>query len=350
MDTSFIPTPDGLPVSWQWFQVLLLFTFALHIILVNLVLGGSILALFSKNKANDFYVFNGNIPIMVALAINLGVPPLLFLQVIYGHLFYSSSVLMAVYWIIIIPLLILAYYGTYIYVKNNSFSVRWRKISLVISTLFLLYIAFMFVNNSTLAQKPADWLGYFDNSNGTMLHWNEPTLWPRFLHFLFASVAIAALGKALFYKYSNKISPEDKELQIKSNLKIVAFITMVQFIIGTWFWLSMPEVIWKMFMGGQMAATIFMTVGLIGALGIIYSGLKGNLNLTLILGVLQVMIMIIVRQYSRAFYLDGIFRPSDLQNSHQPSSLIVFLIVFLVGLATLYYMIRLSATSKNNQS
>jgi hypothetical protein len=35
---------------------------------------------------------SGSIPTLIALAVNLGVPPLLFVQVLYGHLFYSSSV------------------------------------------------------------------------------------------------------------------------------------------------------------------------------------------------------------------------------------------------------------------
>ena len=70
------------------------------------------------------------LPVMIALGINMGVPPLLFLQVVYGNLFYSSSVLMAVYWILIIPLLILAYYGTYIHIFRYGKSPWFSKLSL----------------------------------------------------------------------------------------------------------------------------------------------------------------------------------------------------------------------------
>jgi len=45
MDTSIIPSPDSLLVNWLWFQVLLVITFTLHIILVNLILGGCFLAI-----------------------------------------------------------------------------------------------------------------------------------------------------------------------------------------------------------------------------------------------------------------------------------------------------------------
>jgi hypothetical protein len=48
-------------------------------------------------------------------SVNFGVAPLLFVQVLYGHFFYASSILMAVFWLAVIPLLIAAYYAAYLY-------------------------------------------------------------------------------------------------------------------------------------------------------------------------------------------------------------------------------------------
>ena len=107
--SQLIPSPDTIPAQSWLFFVLGLFTFTLHILVVNVALGGSMITLFSRLKSwsNLETSLHGaiasKIPILFALGINLGVAPLLFLQVIYGHLFYSSSVLMAVYWILIIP-------------------------------------------------------------------------------------------------------------------------------------------------------------------------------------------------------------------------------------------------------
>ena len=42
---ALIPTPDVLPVPWGWFQVLLLLTLFLHILLMNVMLGTAVIAL-----------------------------------------------------------------------------------------------------------------------------------------------------------------------------------------------------------------------------------------------------------------------------------------------------------------
>ena len=120
MYDSIIPTADSIPVHWLWFQVLLIVTFFIHMILMNFLLGGSLLTVWDLLTGKLEKKASGSIPTLVALTVNFGVPPLLFVQVLYGHLFYSSSVMLAVPWILVIPVLILAYYGAYIFVKQTD--------------------------------------------------------------------------------------------------------------------------------------------------------------------------------------------------------------------------------------
>ena len=47
-----IPTPDAIPVSWGWFQLLLLLTFFLHILLMNVMFGSAFIALVSHLRRN----------------------------------------------------------------------------------------------------------------------------------------------------------------------------------------------------------------------------------------------------------------------------------------------------------
>jgi len=49
------------------------------------------------------------IPSTFALGVTFGIAPLLFVQVLYGNLIYSSSILMGVFWLLIIPFIIIAY-------------------------------------------------------------------------------------------------------------------------------------------------------------------------------------------------------------------------------------------------
>jgi hypothetical protein len=349
MYNSIIPTADTIPVHWLWFQVLLIVTFFIHMILMNFLLGGSLLTVWDLFRGKLEKRTTGSIPTLVALTVNFGVPPLLFVQVLYGHFFYSSSVLLAVPWILVIPILILAYYGAYLFVKKSDKAPVLSKGALIFTSLSLLYIAFIFVNNSTLALTPDRWGIYFENPGGRNLNLGEPSLWSRYLHFLLAALAIGALGRAILYHFS-KIDTKDKEGQIKRNLKIFGWITVAQFVIGTWFWLSMPETVWKTFMGGSFFATFMMVTGWLLALLILHSSFTGRLTTAMILGGLEVLVMVIVRDLARAAYLKELFRPSQLENVHELSPLIAFLLVFVVGILALYYMISLIFKSKTSQS
>jgi hypothetical protein len=349
MYESLIPSADTIPVHWLWFEALLIFTFFVHMILMNFILGGSLLTLWDVLRGKQKKADAGSIPTLIALTVNFGVPPLLFVQVLYGHLFYTSSVMVAVPWILVIPILILAYYAAYIFVKKAEGAPVLSKGALITTTVFLLYIAFVFVNNNTLALQPERWGIYFEDPGGTNLNLGDPTIWPRYLHFVLAAVAIGALGRAIFYRFS-KADEEEKKTQIKRNLKIFGWITLIQFAVGTWFWLSMPREVWKTFMGGSMGATFMMAVGWLGALLMLHSAFTGRLNVSMILGGLQVLIMVIIRDMARAAYLQDVFQPSQLENVKEISPLIAFLLVFVIGLLSLYYMITQIFKSKSQPS
>ena len=176
MYESIIPTADTIPVHWVWFEVLLIITFFIHMILMNLLLGGSLLTAWDLITGKLEKQTTGSIPTLVALTVNFGVPPLLFVQVLYGHLFYSSSVMLAVPWILVIPILILAYYAAYIFVRRQDRSPGLSRAALVFTSLSLLYIAFLLVNNNILSIRPDRWDIYFNNPGGWNLNLGEPTL------------------------------------------------------------------------------------------------------------------------------------------------------------------------------
>ncbi len=343
-----IPVPEALPVHWLWFQALLVLTFLLHLILMNLVLGGSLLAIWDsiikKKKIESF----SNLPLLLALAINLGVPPLLFVQVLYGHLFYSSSIIMAVPWILVVPILIIAYYASYIYIKKSASSPRLAKTGLIVSAALLLYVGFMYVNNSTLMINPDSWGKYFDKPGGTSLNLSEPSLWPRYLHYIIASLSVASIGIALFTKIKAKGSGENDDV-IALNLKRFAWFTIIQFAAGILFWMSNPKEVWMTFMGGNLAATILMCLSILMALSMLLSAFKKKLNATLIHLVVIMLFMVIIREFLRAAWLKDIFHPQSLEVVNKISPLIVFLIVFAIGLFLIYYMLRL-ATEKTEKS
>ncbi|MFO7668296.1 MAG: hypothetical protein R6W31_01430 [Bacteroidales bacterium] len=349
MYESIIPSVDTIPVHWLWFELLLILTFFIHMVLMNFLLGGTLLTVWDLLRGKPVKKASGTLPTLIALTVNFGIPPLLFVQVLYGHLFYSSSVMLAVPWILVVPILIVAYFAAYIFVRKAETAPLWSKGALLVTSVFLLYTAFILVNNNTLAIRPDRWGIYFDHPGGWNLNLGEPTLWPRYLHFVMAALAIGGLGRAIFYHFS-RLDPEEKRIEIRGNLKIFGWITLIQLGVGTWFWLTMPENVWKTFMGGSMFATILMAISWIGAFLILHSSFTGRLNLSMFLGGIQVLLMVVIRDLARAAYLDQVFSPSQLENIKEVSPLVAFLIVFVIGLVALYYMITLIFKPKTQQS
>lgn len=133
-------------------------------------------------------------PKVLALAVNFGVAPFLFLQVLYGHFLYPSIVLMAVWWMFVALFAMLAYYG--LYVSDGAVRPARRTPILFLSALLLLMTAFLLSNASTLMLRPDFWFRWFSEPHGHLLNTSDPTLFPRYLHILLASLAVGGLTMA----------------------------------------------------------------------------------------------------------------------------------------------------------
>ena len=116
--------PIPLPAPVWLLKLLHIVTLSLHFVAVEMLLGGLLVAvllsLFGKSAHSlvTARALARRLTVVMTFVINLAVPPLLFAQVLYGRALYTSSVLIGVYWIALIPTLILAYWLLY------SFSAR----------------------------------------------------------------------------------------------------------------------------------------------------------------------------------------------------------------------------------
>ena len=110
MNPDLIPALDPLPLpapAWL-FHVLLVFTFFLHALFMNLTLGGTILAavgqLLGGGRADDHRGvladrLMGINTYAISLAITTGVAPLLFVQLLYQQYFYTATILIGWIWL-----------------------------------------------------------------------------------------------------------------------------------------------------------------------------------------------------------------------------------------------------------
>ena len=347
---ALVPYPEAIPVPYGWFQALLILTFVLHLLVMNTMLGSSIIALItelssSKTSSRTTRGISEKLPTTIAFTVNFGVAPLLFLQGLYGHFMYTSSVLMAVYWLSVIGLLIIAYYCAYLYDFKFEALGGSRTIFIALTTLLLLIIAFFFANNMTLMQLPEVWSRYFANPRGTLLNLGDPTLWPRFLHFVVASVAMAGLAQALLAKWRQGRGDADAAQDIALGLRWFSAATAVQILGGFWFLMALPTDKMYLFLGGDILATAFLGIGLCVALGALIAGLMGQVWLATGSALATVVVMVLMRDILRQAYLAPYFSLSDLTVVRQYSPMLLFLVSFVAGIAIIAYMLKLAASA-----
>lgn len=351
---ALIPTPDSLQVPWGWFELLLLITLFLHLILMNVMLGTGIISFVNHFRAPEkenplCRTIAKNLPFAIAFTVNFGVAPLLFVQVLYGNFLYTSSVLMAVFWLSVIGLLILAYYSAYLYKYKYESLGGTRVVVSGVTVFVLLLIGFFLTNNFTLMQRPDTWNSYFENPTGILLNLTDPTLFPRYFHFMTATIAIGGLSISLYYEYRRRKGDQGVEKWIRSGLKWFGIATIINFGYGFLLFGTLTDSVLQLssFSGILIGLLLVPVIGL-GALSVIFS-FQGRVLPTLSTILPTVFIMIIVRDLVRAAYLHPYPILSGLPRSYQYSPFLLFLVFFVGGLVLLGWMLKLVWQTYNSR-
>jgi hypothetical protein len=335
---SLIPTADTLPVAWPWLKAFLIPCFVVHLLFMNALVGTGVIgwAHALRSNAPSQSAAGGigkKLPFFMAFAINFGVAALLFLQVLYGHLFYTSSILMAVFWLSALLLILAAYTAAYWIDFRSPASSSIRRLVWTVMVAALLMVAFIFVNNLTLMQDPGAWAGYFRNPHGTLWHRNDPSLIPRYLHFMTASVAVGGLVLALLNQHRG-VDPA-------GYMNWFTAATAIQLIVGGWFFLSLTPAVRLALMGGNPIITGLFWAALIGVSAALACGLKQWVRSAAAAVLITVTAMVLVRDSVRTLYLAPYFSIEKLSVHPQYSPLVVFGLFVGLGIVAVTYLVRL---------
>jgi hypothetical protein len=344
--SGLIPAAETLQVPWGWFQFLLIVTLFLHLLLMNVMLGTTFIALVNllrRNGESDPLAreISGKIPFTIAFTVNFGVAPLLFVQVLYGHFLYTSSVLMANFWIMVIFLLMAGYYLTYLFKYKYDPLQGGRVIVIGLIATALLAVAFLMSSNFTLMQRPEAWTRYFDRPAGLLLNFGDPTFIPRFLHFVAAAIAVGGLSIALLYEFRRKKGDGEAVGPIRSGCYWFSLATIVNFGFGFWFFGSLPaEVFDVSTVNGILISVLLLSGVVLGTVSVIYA-MQFRVMPALFAILPTIFVMILIRDLVRAAYLKPWFSVSDLQVVPQYSPLLVFLLFLAGGAALIVWMVIL---------
>jgi hypothetical protein len=185
-----------LPIPAELIFALKTVGFTLHAVPMNLWYAGIIAAmLLAARRCEHARRFSARLmrqmPVIIALGINFGIVPLLFVQVGFAPVFYPATILMAWPWLLIIALLLPAYYGVYIYsysLAAHGDRLPWfPRLAGWAAAILFPAIGFIFANAMSLLQNPTGWdklylaHNYHGAMLGTALNTGDPRLWPRWL-------------------------------------------------------------------------------------------------------------------------------------------------------------------------
>ncbi len=341
MPGSPIPALDPAPLPGPpWlFHALWLLTFFVHLVFMNVVLGGTILAAVvgTRDIGRDtraFFVETSSWAI--SLAITFGIAPLLFLQVLFGRFFYSATILVGWYWLGLLGLLTVAYYLNYV-AKHRLSDGRPVSLVLWIEAVLLVVIAAIQVAVNLLQLQPGRWAAV---AAGPLAAFRDPSFPPRFLHFVLAAVSLAAalLAFAAVRRATAGFEASLCRDMARFGVATALYATVAQVVVGIWLLLVLPGDVLRAFMSGGAATMIPLTLAVLAALGlvVVLARIRDPLEspklvrhaAELIVGAMVA--MVITRHQLRGYYLAPARATESVAVRAQWDAFALFLVVFVL--------------------
>lgn len=249
------PAPETIPVAAPlWLlKILHVALLALHFVTVQLMLGGLLLVVVYGRRAAAggpkaelaqaaATRLSRILPVLMTYLINLGVPPLLFAQLLYGHFLYTSSVVIGAWWLGVMALLMTMYALLYV-ASGRAVSGKSPWGPALGALLLGGLIALIYSTNMTLMLRPDRWTAlYRANAHGTHLALGDPTLLPRWLYMLTGGLTVAGMT-AVVLSASSKSVAGLRELLLVEGGTVASIGAVLQLLIGLWVSCAQPAAV-----------------------------------------------------------------------------------------------------------
>lgn len=336
----------GLPSPAIIFDVLLVLTFALHILLVNLVLGSLALIIWGKIKGSEYSLklsssLSRVLVISISWAIVLGVAPLLFIQVIYDPFWYTANTLSALWALLFLVFIALGFTLLYLFYFRGGYEGKGNIFLVILSGVLFLLAGIVMHSLAVTQLYPEKWptlalKGQHYVSSGKYLYSFE---FFRFLHFIIPSLAVIGVWLIFYAKYFRGRYDENYLNWVQRlGLKLALIFSIIQGLVGFLWLVSLPSDL------NFITNPIFilaLIIALLFILYLFYASKSASPNSTLIgifLGI-TILAMSAAREALRmAYFKKAGYSFVDYPVNLSLGSLILFLLTFIMGLIVLFYV------------
>ena len=359
--------PIPLPAPVWLMKLLSHVTLALHFSAVMILVGSLALVVWHNlrgraagrsDQIDASFVLARRMPVVMTWVINLGIPPLLFTQVLYGRAIYSSSVLIGVMWFSVIPLVMLAYWM--LYATSSRIEAGKSGWPTALVALFVaMGIGQIYSMNMTLMLRPEVWQQMYTNSpSGLQGVSGDPTMMPRWLFVMSGGLVFGGLW-ALMLSNMGHLKDGVKAILRRSGLVAVVG-SILQIACGMTVVRAQSEAV----RAGLADSPLFKVSGLLFLVAaLVVAGLAGGQALrgrsTVFLGAAGVVVGFLANAGS-VIYRDGIrdltllgkgFDVWKRAESANWSVLILFLLLFVIMLVVVLWLLSVMkrATAPSEQ-
>lgn len=221
--------PFELPGPSAFYLVLYVLTFALHQALMQYVLAGSVFvagatmvpgpAATAPGRRPVAAMLRDWMPLMLSAAITAGVAPLLFVQILYQQQFYTGNILLSWRWMMVIPVLIVAFYLLYVIKSKLIMGWPWivRNAITIVTAVSIVFVGFCWTANYLLSTSQANWPDVFLTGN---LHFSTPDVVLRML--VWGGASFASMAVIVGWQLSGPPAPDHENAAPVRTLALVA--------------------------------------------------------------------------------------------------------------------------------
>ncbi|MGA2277532.1 MAG: hypothetical protein ABSG00_08005 [Terracidiphilus sp.] len=355
--------PIPLPAPVWLLKLLHIVTLSLHFVAVEMLLGGLLLAILlslfrsSANSQVTARAIARRLTVVMTFVINLGVPPLLFSQVLYGRALYTSSVLIGIYWISVIVLLMIAYWLLYQF-KDRLETGKTAWPAGLGAWLLAGCIARILSSNMTLMLRPKVWREmYSASAMGAYLPTGDPTLEPRWLMMMAGGLFIGGLW-LIYLAGRSTFTAGEKRFLAGLGGKVAVGFGILYLAAGLWAANVQPEIV----QAGLHTDRLYKFAGFAGygwlalvAVAILLAAVSGFGKLfSGILSWAAVLLAVLI-EITLVVYRDGVRDLTLLSNGYNVWDRAVvtnwgvvslFLVLFVGGLAVVAWLVSVMAGAR----